>query len=195
MRLPTWVISTSVGRPAASGRARPRSVSSRTKCFIDKVSPARSSVRSNTVCARRSAAVPRAVGTSKRQGSMPRIQRLKTKETSPPARAVTNRPSSVRQAAPLSLASSPNPRSMRAMPAASVLPLHSGWPRQSLIATFAPATGRPRASVVTHTRLDERPRLKCTAMPVTSAPVRAYMGARLASSDWPRMRDSISTTW
>ena len=84
---------------------------------------------------------------------------------------------------------------MRAMPAASVLPFHSGLPMQSFTATRAPATGRPRSSVVTQTRLDERPRLKCTPRLVTSAPVRAYIGALRASKDVPRMRDETSTTW
>ena len=84
---------------------------------------------------------------------------------------------------------------MRAMPWASVLPLHIGLPRQSFTATRAPATARPRSSVVTHTRLELRPRLKCTPRFVTSAPLRTYIGARAASSAWPSTRDSTSTTW
>ena len=84
---------------------------------------------------------------------------------------------------------------MRAMPSAPVSPLHRGWPRQSFTTTRAPATGRARSSVVTHARLLLRPRLKCTAIGVTSAPVRTYIGARDASNAAPRMRDSISTTW
>ncbi len=80
------------------------------------------------------------------------------------------------------------------MPAPSVRPFHSGRPRQSLTATAAFATGRPRSSVVTHTRLDVRPRLKCTPRLVTSAAVRTYIGPAFSSSALPRMRDSTSTT-
>ena len=188
------VSTTSVGKASTLGSASPRSVSSRRKCFIDTVSPTRSNVRSNTVCARRSGVRPWLVAMLKRQDSMPRLQRLKTKLRSSDVLAVTNRPSGVVQRAPAWRGSSSKPRSTRAMPLASVLPFHSGWPRQSLMATRAPATGRPRSSVVTHTRLLLRPRLKCTPRLVTSAPVRAYIGALAASSASPRMRDSTSTT-
>ena len=89
---------------------------------MDTVSPTRSNVRSNTVWARRSLWVPCALLILKRQGSMPRFQRLKTKLRSPLLRAVTKRPSVLGQV--LSLGSS-KPRSTRAMPCASVVPFHS----------------------------------------------------------------------
>ncbi len=44
------------------------------KCFIDTVSPARSSVRSKTVCARTVRALSVSVGTLKRHDSIPRFQ-------------------------------------------------------------------------------------------------------------------------
>jgi hypothetical protein len=52
------------------------------QCFIDTVSPARSSVRSNTVWARSSGRASLLVGTLKRQGSMPRCQSLQVKAMS-----------------------------------------------------------------------------------------------------------------
>ncbi len=83
---------------------------------------------------------------------------------------------------------------MRARPAPSVRPLQSTVPRQSFTATCASATGRPRSSVVTHTRLDVRPRLKCTPRLVTSAAVRTYIDPAFSSSALPSTRDSTSTT-
>ena len=65
-----------------SGMPKPREVSLRSRCFIDTVSPARSSVRSNTVWARWSGAGSWLVGTLKRQGSMPRCQSLQVKARS-----------------------------------------------------------------------------------------------------------------
>ena len=195
--LPTWVSTTSVGSVSTAGRAKPLASWSRTKCFMDTVSPTRSSVRSSTVWARRVVAMPECVLMLKRQASMPRLQRLKTKPTSAlapsPARALTIKPSYCGHL--LSPSSSSKPRSMRAMPSAPVLPFHSGLPWQLFTATRAPATGRPLSRVVTQTRLDVRPRLKCTPRLVTSTPVRANMGALDSSSAWPRMRDSTSTTW
>ncbi len=87
--LPSCTIFTRVGRRSAGKAASPREVSTRMKCFIDTVSPARNSVRSNTVEARRSGSAPRPVGTLKRHGSMPFCQLLKTKATSPSRCAVT----------------------------------------------------------------------------------------------------------
>ena len=87
--LPSCTIFTRVGRRSAASGASPREVSTRMKCFIDTVSPARNKVRSNTVEARRSGSGPRPVGTLKRQDSMPFCQLLKTNATSPALRAVT----------------------------------------------------------------------------------------------------------
>ena len=68
--LPTWVM-TSVAGPLG-GRPKPAAVSVRSRCFIETVSPARSSTRSNTVWARWSGRGSLLVGTLKRHGSMPR---------------------------------------------------------------------------------------------------------------------------
>ena len=55
---------TLVGSFAAGTAARPLPFSARMKCFIDTVSPARNSVRSNTVAARKGrSSAPRPVGT------------------------------------------------------------------------------------------------------------------------------------
>jgi hypothetical protein len=54
----------------------------RSRCFIDTVSPARSSVRSKIVWARSSGMALRLVGTLKRQGSMPLCQSLQVKARS-----------------------------------------------------------------------------------------------------------------
>ena len=70
--LPTWVMTRVSG--FLPGRPKPARVSVRIRCFIDTVSPARSSVRSNTVWARTSGCTAMLVGTLKRQGSMPRCQ-------------------------------------------------------------------------------------------------------------------------
>ncbi len=68
------------GSVSGAGSARPVATSSRTKCFIDTVSPTRSSVRSNTVWATRPGSAPPsagdAVGRLKRQDSMPLAQSL-----------------------------------------------------------------------------------------------------------------------
>ncbi len=122
-------------RRAAPGRARSR----RARSASSTPSRRRAAACGRTPCGRGGrASVPPAVGRLKRQGSMPRFQWLKTKDRSSPSRAVTKWPSRLRQRSPKS---SSKPRSMRAMPCASVLPLHSGRPRQSLTATRAPATG------------------------------------------------------
>ena len=198
--LPTWMSFSRVGRAVRGGSASPVLVCRRTKCFIDTVSPARSSVRSKTVCTRASgsggAQAGGLAGTAKRQGSIPRIQPLKTKamSTRPWAsrwRAVTKRPSSP----PHEAARADRAPSTRARPWASVRPCHSRVPAQSCTATSAPATGRARSSVVTQTALPSRPCLKCTPRLVTSTPVRTYIGAACASSACPSRRDSISITW
>ena len=80
--LPWCTSLTVVGSLAGGTAARPVPISARMKCFIDTVSPARRSVRSNTVAARRSGSAPRPVGTLKRHGSIPFCQLLKTKATS-----------------------------------------------------------------------------------------------------------------
>jgi len=69
--LPWWTIFMRVGSSPLFHGARPFRVSARRKCFIDTVSPALSSVRSNTVCATESRCGLRLVGWLKRQGSMP----------------------------------------------------------------------------------------------------------------------------
>ena len=203
--LPSCTIFSVVGRRSAGNRARPCAVSVRTRCFIDTVSPVRSSVRSITVWARRPGAGDWSVGRLKRQDSIPFCQLLKTKAWSagdlapvaPAAtRAVTNKPgSAVQRWLPRPAPPSSSACGMRACPLASVLPRHSGWPRQSCTMTCALATGRPRSSVVTQARLLSRPCLKCRPRLVTSTPVRTYIGCGLSSSDWPSRRDSISTTW
>jgi hypothetical protein len=78
--LPTWVMTSVSGR--AVGKAKPWRVSARSTCFIDTVSPARSSVRSKMVWARSSGRASVLVGTLKRQGSMPRCQSLQVKAMS-----------------------------------------------------------------------------------------------------------------
>jgi hypothetical protein len=55
---------------------------------------------------------------------------------------------------------------------ASLVPLHSSLPAQSRTSTWAPATGRPLSSEVTHTSEDWAPSLKCAAMLVTRAALR-----------------------
>ncbi len=75
--LPVWVTISVAGSTA--GRPRPWAVWARSRCFIDTVSPARSSVRSNTVWARSSACASLEVGRLKRQASMPRFQSLQAK--------------------------------------------------------------------------------------------------------------------
>ena len=89
--LPTWVMTSVSG--LAWGRPKPLPVSVRSRCFIDTVSPARSSVRSNTVWARVSGCDSRLVGTLKRQGSMPRCHddQVKARSATPLfcARALT----------------------------------------------------------------------------------------------------------
>ena len=194
--VPWWTIFRRVGSAAGAGFARPAEVSRRKKCFIETVSPARNSVRSNTVAARASGSPPAPVGWLKRHDSMPFCQLLKTNDVSgrPLAsglRAVTNKPLSAMQRTGFGF----NARAMRASPCASVAPDHSGWPLQSFTVTCAPSTGLPRSSVVTQTTLFSRPSLKCTPRLVTSTPLRTNIGARLSSSDWPRRSDSISTTW
>ena len=61
---------------SCAGRPKPLAVSVRSRCFIDTVSPARTSVRSSTVWARSSGWASLLVGTLKRHGSMPRCQSL-----------------------------------------------------------------------------------------------------------------------
>ena len=134
------VMMTFSGRVSVLARAKPCALASRTKCFIDTVSPARSKLRSNTVWAKRSGPLLLAVGRLKRQASMPLFQPLKTKLRSSPAltvvlsamgpvltavlalgaRAVTKSPAVLMQ---LLLLSS-NARSMRTVPLAPVLPFH-----------------------------------------------------------------------
>ena len=84
--LPTCTILSLVGNSARAASRRPAPTSARTRCFIDTDSPARSSMRSSTLCTRSGAAAPllppppsMEVGTLKRQGSMPFCQELKTK--------------------------------------------------------------------------------------------------------------------
>ena len=100
--VPSCTIFMRVGSSSGFALARPVEVSKRTKCFIDTVSPARNSVRSNTVAARTSGSMPRPVGTLKRHASMPFCQLLNTKAVSvtpfaSALRAVTNRPLSATQ--------------------------------------------------------------------------------------------------
>ncbi|MNQ93586.1 hypothetical protein D3C85_1090620 [compost metagenome] len=57
-----------------AGSAKPCAVSLRSRCFIDTVSPRRSSVRSKMVCARTVCFGLMSVGTLKRHVSMPRFQ-------------------------------------------------------------------------------------------------------------------------
>ncbi len=78
--LPTWVMTSLPG--CEEGRPKPCAVCVRIRCFIDTVSPARSSGRSSTVWATTSASTSWLVGALKRHGSMPRCQSLHTKARS-----------------------------------------------------------------------------------------------------------------
>ncbi len=194
--LPSCTIFSWFGSASGAAAARPAEVSTRTKCFIDTVSPARSSERSSTLCTRSSGCGPLEVGWLKRQGSMPFCQLPNTKAMSatPLASvwcAVTNRPSSAGQPSNCSSKAC----AARARPFASVRPFHNGSPWQSWMTTSAPSTGLPRSSEVTHTSAFSRPCLRCTPRLVTSTPVRTNIGDFLSSSDSPRRSDSISTTW
>ena len=198
--LPWCTIFTRAGRSAVGTAARPPLVSSRAKCFIETVSPARSRLRSNTVWARNSACGPLAVATLKRQGSMPFCQFENTKLTSglprqgPSGttwRALTKKPGSPGHS-PMSGSSGWR---IAARPRSSVRPLHRRLPWQSCTATSAPATGLARSSVVTQARLFSRPSLKCTPRLVTSTPLRTYIGAGRSSRASPSRRDSISIRW
>ena len=131
--LPSWVTVIWSGNCPAFGNARQRAVSTRRKCFIDTVSPARNSGRSNTVLARTVGCGVVSVGTGKRHGSIPWFQPERTKDTSsrPCAsflRAVTNSPYSPPSG---QRPASSSGWSMRATPCASVLPCHNSSRRQS----------------------------------------------------------------
>ena len=164
------------------GRPKPALVCVRRMCFIDTVSPARSSVRSKIVWAMASGSGCRLVGTLKRHGSMPRCQSLHVKaRSSTPfssfARALTKyapppySPSSLSEQVG---ASGETPLSV-AMPFASVVPLATSLPSQPDTRTVAPATTLPLSRLVTQAMAFSRPSLKCTARLVASALVRTYI--------------------
>ena len=170
------------------------------------VSPARSRLRSKMVWAMTGPA-PYSAGSLKRQASMPSSQLECTKLMSSPVSAVMKSPSPSRRSAPsweVSTSGSSNAHaglsvemdssaSMRAMPSASVRPFQRIFPSQSITATSAPAAGSAWSRVVTHTREDSRPCLKCTDRLVTSTAAGTYMGFGASSSALPRMALSIST--
>ena len=167
---------------------------------MDTVSPARSRVRSSTLCARRSGLGSLLVGTSKRQLSMPRFQSLQTKAISvlplsSAARALTNRALSCSHSPHLGASMACG---WRQRPLSSVLPEASSLPLQPLTATLALGTGLPLSRRVTQASEPARPCLKCTPRLVTSALVRTYMVRCLkrgSSRFWPSTGEAISSTW
>ena len=178
--------STSAGRPLRRrDRRRSRAgVWRRSTCFMCTVSPARNSVRSNTVCDDGAAVARRTSGSWKRQGSMPSSQLECTKVRSSPLRAVTKRPSSrlsARSAAVVEVGrpwssgrrsrAAPGRPAMGARPCASVRPLQSAA-RAVVDGRRArrPPAARRRASSP-RPAIARRPHLKCTERLVTSAAV------------------------
>ena len=164
--LPTWVSVSLSGNAFAAGTANPLPVRVRTKCFIASVSPARSRLRSSTLCAMSGAQVS-ADGSAKRQDSMPSFHEVSVKVRSRSTRADTNQPPGQF----LHDGAVPRLFAMRARPCVSDAPVQTGLPSQVLTVTCAPATGSPVSSAVTHTSEDSRPILACATRLVTSAAV------------------------
>ena len=166
--VPWCTIFTCSGNSFLLASRSPAEVSKRRKCFMATVSPARSKLRSNTLCARAESSRAEAVGRLKRHGSMPFCQSLKTKAVSTlpwasALRALTKNSPADSASPSASRAQLPGGSSRlgtRASPWASVRPSHRRAPLQSLMATSAPSTGLALSSVVTQTSAFSRPVLK-----------------------------------